>query len=634
MRRVAFFAFVRFGWLLLFALGGCQPHPVPAADALPERPLGFVELQLTFSAGVDAAVAGSFDRRATRATLQPLARPAAADAATVIPYRVDFEVTSATLVTRGGLDYIALEVEVTNRSGRELRNLTMLAYRSRDAAMAESALTQYAGSAAHTAAAAARVTPFTGGFLPESGDPLRLTSAVRLGTVFYAPDDPAFAGLRTLLATAPYQDFVADLFPYGFVVGGEGARILADNATATLQLGFRVLPNTSEFRWRAVLVEDPRLRLGLPADFNERAQDAGDLDNLVAYLDRLSALITANPGEPVAGVVLGSVAGFPGERVVLIRDDAPIAATAPYASAFAAGLLSVETVADVLLSSGPGGANGWLNQAAVSEVYLLERYASVGGHTFVAPVPPGRSELAVEVLVVGGGGGAGHSSVTGGGGGGGAGGVLLGSSGLASGSYPLVVGAGGAGSLASSPAGTQGADGAPSTFLAWTALGGGGGGGSGSGGRPGASGGGAGRDVGGPGATMSGGGALQGSPGGQVSTPLQGLGAGGGGAAAAGGDSAAGLAGAGGAGVLVSITGQGVAYAGGGGGGAGVGRGVAGGEGAGGGGAGALAGDGQAATPGSGGGGGGGGGDGTLAKKGGDGGSGVVFIRYPIAPER
>lgn len=631
MRRLVHVIALSCTWLLLFPLSGCQPHPAPPMDARPERPLGLLELQLTFPMGIEAAHSGPAERRATVATLQPLAEIVAAGAATLISYRVDFEVTAATLITRGTLHYIALEVEVTNRSGRALRNLTMVAYRSRDAALAESALTEYQGSAAHTAAAAARVTPFVGGYLPESGNPLRLSAAVRLGTVFYAPDDPAFSGLRAALANPPYQAFVADVFPYGFVVGGEGGRTLQNLETATVHLGFQVLPNTSAFRWRAVLVEDPQVRLGLPADFRDRAQDAGDVDNLLAYLGRLSALIAANPGEPVAGVVLGSVAGVPGERVVMVRDDHPIPATDPYRSAFAAGLLTVAGVADVALSSGPIGANGWLNASAVSEVYLLERYAAVGAHHFEVPLPPGRGGLPVDALVVGGGGGAGRASHRGAGGGGGGGGVMMGSQTLASGTYPLSVGAGGAGSLASDPAGTQGANGAASSLLMWTALAGGGGGDATSAGLTGASGGGAGRDVGG--STFTGGGALQGFPGGDVSNPFQGLGAGGGGAGQSGSDSSPGLAGTGGFGVVATITGQSLTYGGGGGGGAASGRGVAGLGGAGGGGAGALAGHGQAATAGSGAGGGGGGGDGTLAANGGNGSSGVVYLRYALTPE-
>jgi len=619
--------------LLLLILTSCHHQSEPSGGRHP-APLGLVELQVAFAEGIAAAGGGFGDRPASHASLGPLTGVTAASAATLAPHRVDFEVTSASLINRGSLHYLALEVAVTNRSGRTLRNLTMLAYRSSDGALGESALTHYQGSSAHTAAAAARVTPFAAGMLPEDGEPLRLSDDVRLSTVLYAQDDPAFNGLRAALAEPPYRAFVADLFPYGFVAAGEGLRTLAPNATATLHLGFRVLPNTSEFRWRAVLVEDPQLRLGLPADFNERATGAGERDNLLEFLERLTRLLAANPGESVAGVVLGSVDHQPGARVVMVHDDQPVAATVPLRSAFAAGLLTVEALADISISSGPHGANGWLNQTGVSEVYLLERYAAVGAHVFETPLPPGRANLPVEAVVVGGGGGGGRASRRGGGGGGGAGGVLEGVQSLVGGTYPVTVGAGGTGSLASDADGTQGADGLPSSFLAWTALGGGGGGDSTSAGRTGASGGGAGREVGG--SPPAAGGALQGQgfPGGNVAQQRQGLAAGGGGAASAGGDSSDGAAGGGGAGVVVGISGASVPLGGGGGGGAASGRGAAGPGGAGGAGAGGVGGPGQAAAPGSGSGGGGGGGDGSLAASGGDGGSGVVMVRYALAPVR
>jgi hypothetical protein len=250
---------LRVVWLLSLALVGCQLLPDSAQGTERAQPLAFVELQLTFPQGIDRATVGSVERPATAAVVHQEVGVTAASAPTLIHDRVDFEVRSASLISRGGLHYIALEVEVTNRSGRSLRNLTMVAYRSRDAALGESAVTRYAGSAGHSAAAAARVTPFAGGFLPEAGPPLRLAEAVHLGTVFYAPVDPTFSGLRSALDAPPYRAFVADLFPYGFVVAGEGERILANHQTATLHLGFRVLPNTLEFAWRAVLVADPRV---------------------------------------------------------------------------------------------------------------------------------------------------------------------------------------------------------------------------------------------------------------------------------------------------------------------------------------------------------------------------------------
>jgi hypothetical protein len=79
------------------------------------------------------------------------------------------------------------------------------------------------------------------------------------------------------------------------------------------------------------------------------------------------------------------------------------------------------------------------------------------------------SSIAIEYMIVAGG-GSGHS--THGSGGGGAGGYLQGESGIGSGTYPVVVGTGGAGA----PTGADGADGTASSWNSIATTGGGGGG--------------------------------------------------------------------------------------------------------------------------------------------------------------
>jgi len=243
----------------------------------------------------------------------------------------------------------------------------------------------------------------------------------------------------------------------------------------------------------------------------------------------------------------------------------------------------------------------------------------------------------VEVLVVAGGGGGGHQH---GGGGGGGGGVIYRSnySVTPGTSISLSVGAGGVGgsSLAT--------NGQNSTFGVLTAIGGGYGGSESaqqSGNSGGSGGGGSGFSTptsggsgtagqgfrGGDGASRADAGAVYGSGGG-------GGGAGGPGARGAEGNEALGTAGDGGRGLLFNISGYPRYYGGGGGGGywggnfAGVGRGGIGGGGDGGAGTSTI----YAPRPGkanTGGGGGGSKGDGSTARDGAAGGSGIVIVRYP-----
>lgn len=228
-----------------------------------------------------------------------------------------------------------------------------------------------------------------------------------------------------------------------------------------------------------------------------------------------------------------------------------------------------------------------------------------------------------EYLLVGGGGGAGRDGA----GGGGAGGFVTGTTILSTTTYPISVGAGGAKSIT---IGGQASDGGPSTFNSITAYGGGGGGSKQANGRNGASGGGGGHP-----ATYIGGTGISGQGFGGGSSAAAG-GGGGGGAGAVGANFVT-TAGNGGIGKQSSINGVLQYYAGGGGGGAWNAEGGTGGLGGGGnGGSGppqtiARA-TGQDGTINTGGGGGSAGYDSVGGQQisAGNGGSGIVIIRYRI----
>jgi hypothetical protein len=233
------------------------------------------------------------------------------------------------------------------------------------------------------------------------------------------------------------------------------------------------------------------------------------------------------------------------------------------------------------------------------------------------------------VLAGGAGGGASAANDSGGGGGGGAGGFRTSIGGsplsLTAINYPVTIGAGGAGGVYASGAGTRGVD---SVFSSITSNGGGGGAPyniNGTSGTYGSGGGGG----GGINITATTGTSGQGNNGGNGAQ----FSAGGGGGAGANGTASVngGGGGNGGAGSASSITGSSVTYAGGGGGGAYNNPAGTGGTGGGGsGGANGISQNGVAGTVNTGsGGGGGGGGFGSGARgAGGAGGSGVVIIRY------
>lgn len=252
-------------------------------------------------------------------------------------------------------------------------------------------------------------------------------------------------------------------------------------------------------------------------------------------------------------------------------------------------------------------------------------FDSVGNHSFTPPA----GVTSVDYLVVAGGGGGGAWY----GGGGGAGGMRTGTMAVTPGvPVALTVGDGGAGA----PAGTNnspGSNGQNSSFGAIVSTGGGGGGTGANGdnaGQNGGSGGGAGggstANPQGPGGTGIAGQGSNGSTGRYNNTAGNRAGGGGGGAGAVGGASPNnGRGGAGGAGLQSNITGINLYYAGGGGG-AGNTSGGAGGNG--GGSAGSNTGNGGNGAANTGGGGGGAAGGVNSARIGGNGGSGVVIVRY------
>jgi hypothetical protein len=611
--------------LLVLLLVGCRgatwAPPVPGVPLL-----ALLEVEVAFHAPLTPQALGVRLAERAHVTLASEGLHTAGGFA-VIPPRVEFVVRSAASITRGDIDYITLTVDVTNKTGAPLSNVTLFGYRSTTASLHQSAVSAYAGTAAHTAAAAARVSPFIAGTLP-SVDPLRLVPGVHLAAAWTDAADPTFAALRGTLAAAPYDRFVADVFPYGFVVEAEGIRTLPDGGTGTLHLGFRVLPGTTLLSWRGVITEDPLVRLGLPPEFD--ARNVGGVDNLAVFHDRLVALSAANADVPVRGAVLGNADGIPGRRGLEVRNDT--VTRAGVRNLFAAGGLAVETVVDVPLRSGTAAEAYWRQSpdASPTDVYLIERFSGIGAHSFTPPVPVGRATLPLDILVVAGGGGGGSQigATAVDAGGGGAGGLVIATA-QAFPAEPIAVTVGGGGA--------RDANGADSSFASLVALGGGAGGGSpvavGANlpGTAGGSGGGGGttpddfESFGGAGlqpSSASGGFGNAGGSGGFVNWE----GGGGGGAGAPGVSAAAQPgAGAGGAGLYFGdLFGDGYGasgwFAGGGGGGGETGAIAAGGIGGGGQGSRGSGNAGLANT--------GGGGGGANNSTGGAGGSGVVLIRY------
>lgn len=283
--------------------------------------------------------------------------------------------------------------------------------------------------------------------------------------------------------------------------------------------------------------------------------------------------------------------------------------------------------------SNPVATGGTIVDTSIAGTEYRIHYFKNAGNTTFTVSKPGE----VEYLIVGGGGGGGSSTTNNndGCGGGGAGGMLEGVATVTAQSYTITVGGGGAGVNAAL---TPGGDGGNSSAFGITAIGGGGGATQNTAGRSGGSGGGAGNGggsgpyAGGPGTSG------QGNAGGNITTGGNNwVGSGGGGAGSVGisGDQGIGNQGTGGQGRISSITGANVFYAGGGAGGAAGGR-LGGGGGnsgdaplggrGGGGDGGYELGKAPNGSPNTGGG--GGGAAGNTNAYGGDGGTGIVIVRY------
>jgi hypothetical protein len=310
-----------------------------------------------------------------------------------------------------------------------------------------------------------------------------------------------------------------------------------------------------------------------------------------------------------------AIGGAGGSGIVILRY--PTTVPAPITTIASGGALSTTVVGDT--------------------TYRVHTFATVGTTPFVVSTA-GNLGPAEYLIVAGGGGGGGSFSNTTSGGGAGAGGFLTGSLNLSVQSYSIVVGGGGVGSLGSNPTNTNGGN---SSAFGLTAIGGGRGGSWDSPTelirRPNAGGSGGGQSDTANTRTGAAGTAGQGFAGGggpAYAGSVQ-MGSGGGGGAGSAGGEGTGNAngGDGGAGRVSSITGTALIYAAGGGG--GVGAGGTGGFGTTGvsGNGGTYRTNGQTAAANRGGGGGGGGGtaEGGDEFRGGDGGSGVVIIRYPIS---
>jgi len=189
---------------------------------------------------------------------------------------------------------------------------------------------------------------------------------------------------------------------------------------------------------------------------------------------------------------------------------------------------------------------------------VVTTYTSVGSTTFTSPVTGN-----IQVLVVAGGGAGGGGTA----GGGGAGGLIFNSSFPVTSGTPYPVTVGGGGPMPTGQNTGVGSNGGNSVFGSITATGGGGGSGfpPGASGQNGGSGGGAGQYPGWGGPFGHGTGSPgQGNPGGQYSGGPTGGSHGGGGGGGAGGTGENGPLGRGGVGLAYSITGSSVTYAGGG----------------------------------------------------------------------
>ena len=276
-----------------------------------------------------------------------------------------------------------------------------------------------------------------------------------------------------------------------------------------------------------------------------------------------------------------AIAGTPNIYGVTLLSTATWAFAIEQLSSTQTSGLSVNSIITVNTSSGNTGNFGTDNTAYVYQINpnqiivvatsgttapvngTIDGITNTGQTFYIAPIP----DLVGQLLVVGGGGSGGNHNTTNGNGGGGAGGLLYASSLTLTGSFNVIVGAGGV-AIANST-NSVGNRGGNSAFGTYIAQGGGGGGGTGAGsGTSGGSGGGAATYQGGGSATQTSIGVATGYGNAGGSSGATWSGAGGGGAGSAGLSGTGGSPGSdGGRGLAFDISGTWKWYAGGGGGG-------------------------------------------------------------------
>jgi len=352
--------------------------------------------------------------------------------------------------------------------------------------------------------------------------------------------------------------------------------------------------------------------------------------------------------QQMQAIAAGTWANVPGAPTSVTATAGNASASVAFTAPSNAGLPA--TITGYTVTSSPGGLTGTGSSSPITvsgltngTSYTFTVTATNASGTSspsapsssVTPVAPSYPSAVEYLVVAGGGGGGGGWDNNAGGGGGGAGGYLTATGYSVSAGSPITVtiGAGGSRGFTDPENETQGfaTNGSNSVFGGITSTGGGRGGGTGASGNvPGNGGSGGGATIGGR--TAGTGTSGQGFRGGNLTSTAEG-GGGGGGAGAQGVDAVGGtqLGTAGGNGLQSSITGTATYYAGGGGGGSsqtqpsGASGGLGGGGTGGGGGNGSNNGDSGTTNSG----GGGGGGKRSLeARYAGNGGSGVVIIRY------
>jgi hypothetical protein len=450
-------------------------------------------------------------------------------------------------------------------------------------------------------------------------------NGISVGTVtsYTFPAVTANYTINASFALGPAPAFTSITPASGPTVGGTPVTIVGTNFVAGGSFGVTIGGAAAT---SVVWVDSSHITAVTPAG-TAGAQDVVIINNdgqtatgIGAYTYTLTPITAIDPitGTPQVGSLLTAGALTPAGATATYQWQRATTSGGTYSDIAGATLSTYTSVAGdggyfiKVVATGTGSYTGTVTSAYVGPVTIIpiiQTFTASGTST----VPQGA--ISVDYCVVGGGGGGGQY-----GGGGGAGGFRTGTlTGLSS-SYAVTVGAGGLGATGAA----QGASGTSSIFATISSAGGGGGGTSAAT-RTGANGGSGGGGIrsgnaGGTGNTPAVA-PSQGNNGGAGSTSTNYFGGGGGGAGGSGIAASGTAAGNGGAGSACSI--NGVIYAGGGGGGAhSVGTAGTATNGGGGGG------DGAAGISGTVNSGGGGGGGGNGPSNGGNGGSGIVIVRY------